>query len=237
MAVNEVRVEHGKRGRVGRRRHRVRKQRPELEERRKPRFTFLWRAAPCWHDDDHGSAAFADDGHGLKRQFFGRRSGDLRAAFQNRFGLGERVNEQACADVGQSVQSATHRGHHAKVSAPAAQRPKQLGFVSVIGKNDASIGEDHLGFDEIVEREPATANWRPITAAKRQTGHADGADRTGHGGEAKRMGDCEYVRGAGAARYSRGAVGADRHASHSAQVDDDAVAQGAADPIVASATH
>ena len=49
------------------------------------------------------------------------------------------------------------------------------------------------------------------------------------------MGGCESIRGAGASRYSRGAVGADRNASHSAQVDDDAVAQGAASPIVASA--
>ena len=203
----------------------------------KPNFTVLWRAAPCRRDDDHGSAVGADDGHDLKRQFFGRRSGDLRAAVQDRFGLGERVNEQARADAGQSVQAATHRGHHAKVSAPAAQRPKQLGIVSVIGKDDASIGEDHLGFDEIVEREPETANQRPITAAKRQSGHADGAGRAGHGGKAKRMSDCENVRGAGAPRYSRGAIGADSHASHSAQVDDDAVAQGAAGPIVASATH
>jgi hypothetical protein len=56
------------------------------------------------------------------------------------------------------VQAATHRGHHAKVSAPATQRPKQLGLVSVVGQNTAFIGEDHLGFDEIVEREPETVN-------------------------------------------------------------------------------
>jgi hypothetical protein len=51
------------------------------------------------------------------------------------------------------------------------------------------------------------------------------------------MRDCENVRRAGAARYSRGAVRTDRHAPHSAQVEDDAVAQGAASPVVASATH
>ena len=82
LAVNEVRVEYGQRGRVGHHRHCVRKQRPELEERRKPRFAFLRRAAPCRHDHDHRSAAGADDEPDLKRQFFGRRSGDLRAAVQ-----------------------------------------------------------------------------------------------------------------------------------------------------------
>jgi hypothetical protein len=47
--------------------HRVRKQRPELEERRKPRFAFLRRAGPCWHDHDHWSAARAKDEPNLKR--------------------------------------------------------------------------------------------------------------------------------------------------------------------------
>jgi hypothetical protein len=56
------------------------------------------------------------------------------------------------------VKACRRQGHHAKVSAAAAQRPKQLGFVSVIGKNDASIGEDHLGIDEIVERETETTD-------------------------------------------------------------------------------
>ena len=51
-----------------------------------------------------------------------------------------------------------HRGHYAKSCAASAQRPKQFGFVSVIGKNDASIGEDYLGIDEIVERETETTD-------------------------------------------------------------------------------
>src|SRR5262249_46829017 len=61
--------------------------------------------------------------------------------------------------------------------------------------------------------------------------------RAGHGGEAKRMGDRDDVRGASAARYSRCAIRADRHASHSDQVDANAVAKGATSPIVTSATH
>ena len=50
LALNEVRVEYGQRGRVGHRRDRVRKQRPEPEERRKPRFALLRLTAPCRHD-------------------------------------------------------------------------------------------------------------------------------------------------------------------------------------------
>jgi hypothetical protein len=47
-----------------------------------------------------------------------------------------------------------------------------------------------------------------------------------------------YVQGAGASRNSRATVtGADGHAVHAAQVDNESGAQGATGPVVASAAH
>jgi hypothetical protein len=82
-----------------------------------------------------------------------------------------------------------------------------------------------------------SARKRPAPQNSRFHTEPLAADRAGHRGEAERIRRGEDVRGAGASRNCRGLVRCDRYASHAAQVDDDAVAQGATGPIVASAAH
>ena len=85
---------------------------------------------------------------------------------------------------------------------------------------------------------PTAADQRPITAAQRQAGHADGADRARHGRKAERIGYCGNVGGTSAAGDPRGGRRGRRATLlHPAEVDDDAVAQGATGPIVTAAAH
>src|SRR5580704_15229253 len=115
--------------------------------------------------------------------------------------------------------------------------PEQLLFAVALGDNSESVSEHNLGGPEIVEREPETADQRAIAATKRESDHSDGGDRACHRGQAERIRRGGNVRGAGPSRNYRSLVRCDRYASHSAHVDDDALAQGASGPIVASAAH
>jgi hypothetical protein len=134
------------------------------------------------------------------------------------------------------MQFEAHRCDDAEVAA-AAQCPEQLRFVLVVGDEDASVREDDLCGLEIVEREPEPADQGAVAAAKRESGHSDGCDGACHRGEAERIRRADNVRGVGPSRNCRRLVGRDRHISHSAQIDGEAVAQGPTGPIVASAAH
>jgi hypothetical protein len=85
------------------------------------------------------------------------------------------------------VQTVAHGGHDAKISAAAAQCPKQLLVIVMIGGNDASIRENHLCRQQIIEREPEAADQGSVTAAQSESGHADGTNRARHCRDTERI--------------------------------------------------
>lgn len=136
------------------------------------------------------------------------------------------------------MQTVVHRSDDAEVSAAATQRPKQLLFAVGLGDNETPIRENDLGGDEIVERKPEAADQRSVTAAQGESRHADATVRACYRRNAQRIRHGGHVRGAGASRNSRAMViGADGHAVHAAQIDNESGAQGATGPVVASAAH
>ena len=92
-------------------------------------------------NDDNGFAAGAAK---LDRQVFGARGGNVGAASENGFCFRERVDEEARAHTGQTMQTVAHGSHDAEVCAAAAQCPEQLLFIVAAGDNSASISEHDL---------------------------------------------------------------------------------------------
>jgi hypothetical protein len=74
-----------------------------------------------------------------------------------------------------------------KVAAAAAQRPKQLLFLVVIGGDDMPICEDDLCGEQIIERKSKAADQSSVTAAQGESRHADGADRPRHRRDTQRI--------------------------------------------------
>jgi hypothetical protein len=111
------------------------------------------------------------------------------------------VAHQYCGQLGkqangQNAVSLSIANHHAA----AAQRPEQLGFVGLVGDDDASISEHDLSGQQIVECQAAAADQWPVAAAQGEPGHADGAACAGRGRDVKRIRHCSHV---GSARASR----------------------------------
>jgi hypothetical protein len=90
-------------------------------------------------DYDDGFAVGAADAAELDGQVFRARGGNVGAASENGLCFGERVDEEARAHTGQTMQAVVHGSHDAEVSAAAAQRPEQLLFIVAAGDNGASI--------------------------------------------------------------------------------------------------
>ena len=149
--------------------------RAQLEERRKTGLALFRRAAPCRHHHNRRRAIRAANESKLHRQFVGRAGDDVSAGFENGSGLGERKKQDAAADARQFVQAVTHRRHDAKIAAAAAQRPNQFLIAVIAGSDDAAIGENDVGGEEIIESKPEAADQRPVAAAQGEAGDANAA--------------------------------------------------------------
>ena len=53
------------------------------------------------------------------------------------------------------VESVLERGHQAQVAAAAAQAPEQIGVLGGAGREEAPVGGDDIGRQEIVDDETA----------------------------------------------------------------------------------
>ncbi len=129
-----------------------------------------------------------------------------------------------------------HGRDHAEVAAAAAERPEQL-VVAILASLAAVTMRPSARTTSAASRlsrgEAEAADQRPIAPAQGQARHADGPHRAGHRRAPEGIGDDDNVRGARPAQDPRlAAVGTDHHAAHAAQVEDQAVAQGAARPVV-----
>jgi hypothetical protein len=63
-------------------------------------------------------------------------------------------------------------GDDAEVAAAAADRPEQLRVLCLAGGDHATVGEDEVGGEQVVDRESVLACQVAGTAAERQAGNA-----------------------------------------------------------------
>lgn|GEM_PF-5624963 len=127
----------------------------------------------------------------------------------------------AADDIVDRVRAEQERRHDAKIAAPAAQRPEEIGILVVTGSNHAAVGEDDVGAQRVADGEAAAACQVAAAAAERE------APDAGRGDEAAGCGQPEWVRGVvgiapgGAAFDLDGArLGVDANAAKAAQIDD-----------------
>jgi hypothetical protein len=136
------------------------------------------------------------------------------------------------------VQLDTHGGDHAEVPATATQRPEQLGVMFGIDGDRRSVGEHHVGRQQIVGGKAESTAQRPVTTAECQAGHAHRAGRPGHGDQTGSLrGGRNVSRGRPARHGGNGGAPIDAHLPHRAQVEcQPAVGQRAAGPVVPAPT-
>ena len=51
---------------------------------------------------------------------------------------------------------------HAEVAAAAAERPEEIGMLAFAGGDEGAIGQDDVGFEQVVDRESVIAREYPV---------------------------------------------------------------------------
>jgi len=74
------------------------------------------------------------------------------------------------------MQAVLERRHQAQVAAAPAQAPEQIGVLGGAGREEAAVGGDDIGRQEIVDDETALAHQPAQAAAERETRDASGRD-------------------------------------------------------------
>jgi hypothetical protein len=131
------------------------------------------------------------------------------------------------------------RRHDTEVPAAATQCPEQIGILRLVGRDDASVRQDDVGGQQVVDRQPVFAGEVTDAAAERQAADAGRRD------EPARHRQPEGVRGMvdiapwRAAFDAHGAFsGIDVDTSHLREVDDQAIVAGTEPcPVVSAAAN
>jgi hypothetical protein len=153
------------------------------------------------------------------------------------FGLPEnRSGDHGRAD---EVQREPERSDHPEVAAAAAQRPEQIRVFVGRRADDAALGCDDLGGQQVVDSEPVFAHEPPDPTTEREAGDAGVAHDATGGGQAVGLRLAIDVAPQRSTLHQDGAAGrVDQHGSHGREVDDDSVvAHRGAGHIVAAAPH
>ena len=83
--------------------------------------------------------------------------------------VGRRRQGEAAADDEPGLDEAVHEpGHDADVAAAAADRPEQVGVALLVDRQDAAVGGDDLGRDQVVDRHAVLAGQESDPAAGRE---------------------------------------------------------------------
>jgi hypothetical protein len=137
------------------------------------------------------------------------------------------------------VEAELEFGGDPEVAAAAAQSPEEVGVLGLTRLEEVALGGDHVGGDEVVDREPLLSMEPADPAAEREAGHAGVADEAAGGRETELLGLAVELAPENAgldARRARLRVDADSF--HWPQVDDDAaVADRVARIAMASASN
>ena len=107
---------------------------------------------------------------------------ELRPGLHERCGVGRVEEDRRVDDVADLGGLDLDGGEDAEVRARAAHGPEQVGLVLRVGPHEPAVGEDQLGGDHVVEREPVRAAEEALPARGHQPADADvavvaGADR------------------------------------------------------------
>ena len=137
------------------------------------------------------------------------------------------------------MQAVLEGRHDAEIAAAAAQRPEQVRIVGGIGLAEHAVRGDHIGRDQVIDREPVLAHQPAQPAAERQTSDARVGDRASCGGESEHLGlAVQFAPEHTALGSHRSALRVHTNALHWRHVDDEAAVVGAvARRAVATAAH
>lgn len=126
------------------------------------------------------------------------------------------------------MQVELHFGDHTEVAAAATQRPVQIGVLGRVRGHEGSVGQHHIGGPEVVDGQTVGTGEVADAAAEGQAGDAGGRDDAAGGGEPEGVRGMVEVAPVAAALYAgRPLLRVDADALHRAEVQDDAVVDGA----------
>src|SRR5207302_4589918 len=142
--------------------------------------------------------------------------------------LFELIEHHAAIDVLDRVQLELERGEHTEVATSAADGPEEVLVLPLAGGQEASVGRDHVGGDEVVTGEPAAPREVADAPAQGQARDTGGRDDAAGGGEAEGVGGgVQVAPDRTALRPGAFRGGVDTYAPHPHQVDHDGVVPGA----------
>jgi len=124
----------------------------------------------------------------------------------------------------EGMQRELERGDDAEVAAAASQRPEQVGVLVGGRPDDADLGGDHLGGEQVVDGEPVLAREEADAAAEGEPGDTGVAHDAAGGGQTVGL---RLVVNIAPQRTTlhpgRATGGVDPHGPHRREVDDDPV--------------
>jgi hypothetical protein len=132
----------------------------------------------------------------------------------------QRPEGRAGDDLVDRVQPEQERGDHAEIAAAATQPPVQIRVLPGTGRDQAAVGQHHVGFEQVVHRQAALARQMADAAAEREAADACRADDAAGRGHAEGMRRMVNIAPGATAFDAHGARrGIDADALHRRQVD------------------
>ena len=130
------------------------------------------------------------------------------------------------------------RGHHTKITAPAADGPEQVFVLFSAGGDETAVGQHHVRREQVVNRQSEPARQVSDAAAERQAGDASGGNGSGGHGQPERVGGVvHFPPNASASDAHALRLGVHPHVAHRGQINDQpVVANSQAAGIVAAAS-
>ena len=137
------------------------------------------------------------------------------------------------------MQAERKRSYHSEIAAAAAHRPEQVLVLVLIGRHEASVGENHVDGQQIVDRQTVFARQVADSTAQSQAAHAGGRNNSARHGQPERVRRVVHIAPHASARHLRRLGGrVHPHAPHARQVDHHAaVATPQARTVVSAAAH
>ena len=126
------------------------------------------------------------------------------------------------------VEPILERRHHAEIAAAAADGPEQIRVLSLAGGDERPVGQDHVRFEQVVDRETVLAGEIAGAAAQGETRDACGRNDAERDRQPEWMsGVIDVTRGAAGLDANRLVGGIDPHPLHRRQVDHQSVVDAA----------
>src|SRR5579859_7038666 len=137
------------------------------------------------------------------------------------------VEDRAREDLVDVVQLEFQRRHHPEVASTATQRPEQVWVLLRTGRDEVSVGCNHISGDQVVNTQTAATGQIANATAEGEAGDTGGRDDAACGGKAERVGGVVEVSPGGPGANPRGLVlWVDPNGAHERHVDDQATVVG-----------